>query len=243
MATWKRKKYEVPTSSHTKEAEEISPLGDLSSGALCQWHVSTLPAHQLFLATAVKHACALSLQAEGPSIQALALAALNSGQSSSDIEELASLGNYGKNLNHVAQQLHKKYCHSSDIDTPFPYTLDCPVLLKKSDCICLCTRKVGMFLPHQWFHWMCDKEGVSGLQGLSSFWEEHSLDDPQIQHSPVKDSWNCFNVLWQDARVLGSLCSYPLLPLLPLQHLRKGGRNSFLWGAMVMEVLFRRMTA
>ena len=134
---------------------------------------------------------ACACKAEGPSIQALAKAALKSGQSSQDIQELASLGNFGKNPNHVAQQLQRKYCQSSDIDIPFPYILDCPLLLKDSDGMCQGTRKVGMFLPHEWFHWMCDKEGVSGIQDLSSFWKEHSFNDPQIQHSPIKDSWIC----------------------------------------------------
>ena len=55
---------------------------------------------------------------------------------------------------------------------PNPYTVECPVLLKTSDSMPVATRKVGVFLPHEWFHWMCMKDGVSGLQNLKNFWDE-----------------------------------------------------------------------
>ena len=89
----------------------------------------------------------LSLWAQGPSIQALAMAAVKSGQSSSDIQEMASLGNNGQNPNHVAHQLETKYCKAADIDVPNPYSVECPVLLRTSDGMSVATRKVGMFLP------------------------------------------------------------------------------------------------
>eukprot|EP00435_Cladocopium_sp_Y103_P037940 s2897_g10.t1 len=192
MSKWKRKKYEGGGTSSNLEDAEMSPLGTCllehyanGMSAPCQHLLAIIPHTH---ATQPLQAC-MNLEAEGPSIQALAMAALKSGQNSADIQELASLGNFGKNPNHVANQLQKKYCQSTDIDIPFPYSLDCPVLLTDSDGICNGTRKVGMFLPHEWFHWMCGKEGVSGLHDLSSFWKDHSTHDPQLKHSPVMDPW------------------------------------------------------
>ena len=139
------------------------------------------------IAVALGHLCFL-FWAQGPSIQALAMAAVKSGQASSDIQEMASLGNNGQNPNHRAHQLETQYCKAADIDVPNPYSVECPVLLRTSDGMSVATRKVGMFLPHEWFHYLCLKDGVSGLQNLESFWDEHSSKDPQIQHSPVKDT-------------------------------------------------------
>ena len=70
---------------------------------------------------------------EGPSIQALAMAASKSGVSTSDIQELASLGNHGQNPKHIAHQLQPKYCESIGIDLPMPYFVETPVQLKTAD--------------------------------------------------------------------------------------------------------------
>ena len=191
VAAWKQQQHQ--------RRGDVS-IGDLFAGALCQWHVSILLAHeylyvlwQLWIlhkcpAVALSPLCIL-FGTQGPSIQALAMAALKSGQNSSDIQEMASLGNSGQNPNHVAQQLERKYCQAAEIDVPNPYSVECPVLLRTSDGMSVATRNVGMFLPHEWFHWMCQKDGVSGLSHLEGFWYEHSPKDPQIQHPPVTDTW------------------------------------------------------
>ena len=242
MAKWKRKKYDGQGTSPTLEGEEMSPLGTCllehfanGMSAPC-WHLICFH-HMHTYASHPPQAC-MCLEAEGPSIQALAMAALKSGQNSPDIQELASLGNFGKNPNHVANQLQKKYCQNSDIDIPFPFSLDCPVLLKGSDGICHGTRKVGMFLPHEWFHWLCGKEGVSGLNDLSSFWADHSIHDPQLKHSPVMDPW----IGWMLAECFGAWPTRSC-PFLSLHHLRIQARNSSPWDAMVMVVPFKGMTA
>ena len=53
---------------------------------------------------------AMTLLSKGPAIQSLALAAVKPGADANDIQEIASLGNYGRNSNHIAGQLTHKYC-------------------------------------------------------------------------------------------------------------------------------------
>ena len=125
---------------------------------------------------------------EGPSIQAFAMAAQKSGLTTPGILELASLGNHGQNPNHVAHQLQSKYCESPEIDLPMPFFWDMPVLVRTSDGMAVVTRKVGLFLPHEWFHWLCSQEAVPGLGSLGSFWAKHSLKDPQLKNNPVKET-------------------------------------------------------
>ena len=126
---------------------------------------------------------------EGPSIQALALAASKSGASTSDIQELASLGNHGQNPNHIAHQLQSKYCESTDIDLPMPYFVETPVQLRTADGLYVAQKKIGMFLPHEWFHWLCGQDqAMSGLQNVEEFWKEHSPKDPQLKNNITKET-------------------------------------------------------
>ena len=85
----------------------------------------------------------------------------------------------GRNPNHVAGQVTKQYCQSDDIDIPEPYVIDVPVRVRTPDDWALGARQVGIFLPHEWWAWMSDKEAVSGLSGLADFWEGQDLSDPK----------------------------------------------------------------
>ena len=89
----------------------------------------------------------LSAWAQDLHIYALAMAAVKSGQNSSNIQEMASLGNNGQNPNRVAHQLETKYCKTAEIDVPNPYSVECPVLLRTSDGMSVATRKVGDVSP------------------------------------------------------------------------------------------------
>lgn len=126
--------------------------------------------------------------AQGPSIQALAMAATQSGATGDDLQELAGLGNFGANASHIASQMERKYCKSPDIDLPFPYLLECPVKVVTSDGLGTSLKRIGMLLPHEWFHWMASYPQISGLNTLESFWDSHSIADPQLRENPVKDT-------------------------------------------------------
>ena len=133
--------------------------------------------------------------ASGPSIQSLALAATKTGATGHDVDELASLGNFGTNPQHIAEQMVSKYCKSPNVDLPEPYLLDVPVLVKSNaDCAYFVQKKqVAIFLPHDWFSWMAEDkhELVSGLASLDTFWEEHDLLDPKLEESPItSDDWS-----------------------------------------------------
>ena len=79
------------------------------------------------------------------------MAAVKSGQNSSNIQEMASLGNNGQNPNHVAHQLETKYCKTAEIDVPNPYSVECPVLLKTSDGMPVAQERWGCFSPMNGF--------------------------------------------------------------------------------------------
>ena len=117
------------------------------------------------------------------------MAARKAGNTSFDIAEPSALGNNGRNSRHMAGQMQRKYCQNEAIDVPCPYTLDCPVLLKSSEGVAVVARKIGMLLPHEWFHWMGDKDGVSGLSELAKFWATRPHNDPQLSGNLVGVTW------------------------------------------------------
>ena len=78
---------------------------------------------------------------EGPSIQAIAMAASKSGMPTPDIQELASLGNHRQNPNHIAHLLQSKFCESTDKDLPMPYFVDTPVQLRTADGLCVTQKE------------------------------------------------------------------------------------------------------
>lgn len=123
--------------------------------------------------------------AKGPDLQRIAFAAVKTGVTAPDIQLMASFGNFGRNPNHVAGQVTKQYCQSDDIDIPEPYVIDLPVRVRTPDDWALGTRQVGIFLPHEWWAWMSDKEAVSGLSGLADFWEGQDLSDPKLEGNPL----------------------------------------------------------
>ena len=115
------------------------------------------------------------------------MAAAQSGATGDDIQEIAALGNFGKNASHIASQMEKKFCKSPDIDLPTPYLLECPVKVVTSDGLTTSLKRIGMYLPHEWFHWMSSYPLISGLDTLESFWESHSPEDPQLLGNPVRE--------------------------------------------------------
>jgi hypothetical protein len=86
-------------------------------------------------------------EAQGPSAQALALAATKSGANSTDLQQLASLGNYGRSSEHIASQMISKYCKSDSIKLPEPYFVD--------------IQMTGCYVSSQW-HCTCHMGGLHG---------------------------------------------------------------------------------
>ena len=194
MAKWKRKKYQAESTNNPAD-KELSPLAsslleNFANGMSVSWlHISPY-VHGLMS----KCSCQLD-SAKGPSIQALAMAATQSGAIGEDIQEIAALGNFGKNASHIASQMEKKYCQSPGIDLPNPYLLECPVKVVTSDGLATSLKRIGMFLPHEWFHWMSSYPLISGLDTLESFWESHSSEDPQLLENPVREAGFAFAFL------------------------------------------------
>lgn len=123
--------------------------------------------------------------AEGPSLQAIALAASKSGANSTDIQQLASLGNFGRSSEHIASQVITKYCQSGNISLPEPYFADIPVCVKTSDDWTLSVKPVAMYLPHEWFGWLQMEEQAAGFDCLEGFWAGHCRTDPKLDGNPA----------------------------------------------------------
>ena len=88
-----------------------------------------------------------------------------------------------------AHQLQSKYCESTDIDLPMPYFVETPVQLRTADGLYVAQKKIGIFLPHEWFHWLCGQDqAMSGLQNVEEFWKEHSPKDPQLKNNIIKET-------------------------------------------------------
>ena len=128
---------------------------------------------------------AMTLLSKGPAIQSLALAAVKSGADANDIQEIASLGNYGRNSNHIAGQLTHKYCKDDTLAIPMPYFFEAPVMKKGSDSTYLGMAQLAVFLPHEWFCWMEGHGHVSGASEMEDFWAAHLDSDPKLTHNPV----------------------------------------------------------
>ena len=128
------------------------------------------------------------LPSKGPSVQHLALAAVKSGAATDDIQVLASLGNFGRNENHVAGQITSRFCKNDSLNLPVPYCFEAPVLKKGTDSWYLAKQTLAVFLPHEWFSWVEHHDNVSGFSGLQSFWDEHDAADPKLCKNPMKGS-------------------------------------------------------
>ena len=113
---------------------------------------------------------------------------MKSGATSHDAQQLASLGNFGRNENHVAGQITTRYCKSDTMPLPEPYFFEAPVLKKGSDSWHLASHTLACFLPHEWFAWMQHHGNVSGVSDLEGFWQEHDAADPKLHKSPLKDN-------------------------------------------------------
>ena len=149
------------------------------------------------------------------------MAAVQSGCAGDDLQEIAALGNYGKNASHIASQMERKFCQSPDIDLPSPYLLECPVKVVTSDGLSTSQKRIGMFLPHEWFHWMSSYPHISGLDSLEAFWESHSAEDPQLFGNPVMELGIAFAAVFM---VLVSYLSsmHVIVPfMLPSQETRE----------------------
>ena len=129
-------------------------------------------------------------EAQGPSVQALALAATKSGANSADLQQLASLGNYGRSSEHIASQMISKYCKSDSIKLPEPYFVDTPVRVRTADDWVVAVKPVALYLPHEWFAWLQLEEQAAGFEQLEEFWENHPMGDPKLDGNPIMDaSW------------------------------------------------------
>jgi len=186
-----KKKWQA-ASTNTSSEKELTPLAsslleNFANGMSVSWqHISPHVHDHAFCCNFLCSSCQ-SVSAKGPSIQALAMAATQSGATGEDLQEISALGNFGKNAPHIASQMERKFCQSPDIDLPSPYLLECPVKVVTSDGIGTSLKRIGMFLPHEWFHWMSSYPHISGLDNLESFWESHSAEDPQLLGNPVKE--------------------------------------------------------
>ena len=93
------------------------------------------------------------VEAQGPSVQAIALAATKSGCNSADLQQLAALGNYGRSSEHIAAQMISKYCQSDSINLPEPFFAEVPVSVRTADDWVVSVKPVALYLPHEWFAW------------------------------------------------------------------------------------------
>ena len=176
------------------------------------------------------------VEAQGPSVQAIALAATKSGCNSADLQQLAALGNYGRSSEHIASQVISKYCQSDSINLPEPFFAEVPVSVRTADDWVVSVKPVALYLPHEWFAWLEMEEQAAGFGQLEEFWDSHSMDDPKLDGNPVMDaSW--LVVQKQFTKTFGKLCV-----LLGAQYFmwpRKAVANSFPSFCMVMVVPFR----
>lgn len=155
-------------------------------------------------------------EAQGPSVQALALAATKSGANSADLQQLASLGNYGRSSEHIASQMISKYCKSDSIKLPEPYFVDTPVRVRTAGDWVLAVKPVALYLPHEWFAWLQLEEQAAGFEQLEEFWENHPMGDPKLDGNPIMDaSWqqtcspSCFSQAFALAHFLVPACFLP----------------------------------
>ena len=113
----------------------------------------------------------------------------NCSRLSKDVEDLASLGNFGRQPQHIAEQLVKKYCEGENNKTPEPYLFECPFLVKSKDSVDVARKPLAVFLPHEWFAWACNNhdqlhdeaaEIIMGWSCMKEFWKQHlKLKDPR----------------------------------------------------------------
>ena len=150
--------------------------------------------------------CVVSCQ--GPTIQSIALAATKTGVNASDIKEIASMGNYGRSHNHVAEQMTLRFCKSDSITLPEPYWVEAPVLVKNQEGWSVKDKEVGLLLPHEWFSWLEGHEVAAGFSKLASFWSEHPPEDPKLVGNPISDD-SLFHIIFGE--VMQLFLSKPLL--------------------------------
>ena len=135
---------------------------------------------------------------QGVSIQKTAMAARKSysKEALSDVDEMAAMGNWGRNPSHIAEQMTTKYCEASHLGLPEPYLVETPVVLKSNEdsAVSVATRQIGVFLPHDWFAWMGSdsleeavKHSITGLPDLQPFWSCHEMKDPKFCKNPVTE--------------------------------------------------------
>ena len=127
----------------------------------------------------------LVYSSKGPAIQSIALAATKSGVVAQDVQEIASMGNYGRSENHVATQMTRRFCESDELGVPQPYIVELPIQARSSEGWYMTSKPLGMFLPHEWFSWLENHKEASGFAHLEAFWEEHSADDPKLAGNPI----------------------------------------------------------
>ena len=214
MAKWKRKRTaeEFPAPAPL-DVSEMSSLGiclleQFASGASvpcliiiasrgfwklapCFWH----PSYWFFFCLLL-----LPLSTNKVSIQKTAMAAQKSmpGSSLPDVEEMAAMHNWGRNSNHIAEQMMLKYCQNKQLGLPEPYMVEAPVLVRNNaDCaVNVVSKQIAVFLPHEWFAWLgSDKltpelsEILTGLSGLGDFWKAHDKKDPKLANNPTHCAW------------------------------------------------------
>ena len=150
MAMWKRKKCEVM--QEQQPAEELSrlaacPLEQFANGASALCYMFSFGGLSVWLQLFGVETVA--------SIQSVvALAALRSGATG---VELASLGNFGRQPQHIAQQIKLKYCKASSYHLPSPHLAAAPVLVKSNAV----------------------KSNAHGS------WSDHDMNDPKFINNPL----------------------------------------------------------
>ena len=195
-AKWKRKE---KAASLASQDDTLSPLRrclleQFAAGASATQSVyaQVFLCMKLFASSSCPHSFHGPTPNQGSSIQQIAMCAektYNSSRLSKDVEDLASLGNFGRQPQHIAKQLVKKYCKGENNKIPEPYLFECPFLVKSKDSVDVARKPLAIFLPHEWFAWACNNhdqlhdeaaEIIMGWSCMKEFWKQHlKLKDPR----------------------------------------------------------------
>lgn len=125
-----------------------------------------------------------------PDVQQLAMACKLSGNSESEVDDLASIGNYGMN-DKQHRDLMLKF--SFELLTPMTRQILIPYLDVKGDANSTLQTEVPIILPSDWLRTMLSKpelqyeaEACFGVSGLfSKFWDRCDLEDPKLYRHQI----------------------------------------------------------
>ena len=115
-----------------------------------------------------------------------AIKSVAGGVMPADVQELASLGAFGRNRK-IESQIINKYCNRRL--TPEPFHWQVPIKVKDATGMHIKMTDVAMCLPFDWFESIAEEqvaEVVFGKSGLGKFWTDISPDDPRLHEFPAE---------------------------------------------------------